>query len=87
MLESPAFIRNREYEAYAALTMCRALYALEYGEIVSKPIAARWAIETTGGRWAMLIDRAVAWPHEPQPDSLNDTLEFIRYTVDKGADR
>jgi hypothetical protein len=86
MLENPAFIRNREYEAYATLTMCRALYALEYGEIVSKPIAARWAVQTTGERWVMLIDRALAWPQEPQPESLNETLEFIRYTVDKEAD-
>ena len=83
-LENPTFIRNREYEAYATLTMCRALYALEYGEIVSKPIAARWAVKTTGGRWAMLIDRALDWPHEPQPESLSETLEFIRYTVEHG---
>ncbi len=46
MLDNPGLIRNREYEAYATLTMCRALYALEYGDIVSKPAAARWARET-----------------------------------------
>ena len=34
-------------EAYATLTMCRALYALEYGDIVSKPAAARWAIDSS----------------------------------------
>jgi predicted nucleotidyltransferase len=83
MLDDPRFLRNREYEAFAALTMCRALYALEYGDIVSKPTAARWARQTLNKRWAGLIDRAAAWPQEPQPDNLNETLELIRYTIDR----
>lgn len=83
VLDDPHFIRNREYEAYAALTMCRALYALEYGDIVSKPAAARWALNALSKRWAQLIDRAVAWPQEPQPNQLPETLELIRYTIDR----
>ncbi len=81
MLDHPAWIRSREYEAFATLTMCRALYALEYGDIVSKLVAARWARQTLDGRWAELIDRALAWPQEPQPESLSETLELIRYTI------
>ena len=61
MLDDPHFIRNREYEAYAALTMCRAVYTLEYGDIVAKPMAARWAMQALDSRWTVLIDRAVAW--------------------------
>jgi hypothetical protein len=83
MLDDPSWIRNREYEAFATLTMCLALYALEYGDIVSKPVAARWALQTLDGRWAELIDRALIWPQEPQPESLNETLELIRYTIDR----
>lgn len=49
----------------------------------SKPTAARWALQTLDGRWAELIDRAVAWPQEPQPESLSETLKFIRYTIDR----
>ena len=85
MLENPAWIRNRAYEAYATLTMCRALHALEHGDIVSKPIAARWAQATLDEQWNALIDRAVAWPQEPQPDNLNETLDFIRYTIDRAT--
>lgn len=81
MLDDPSWIRNREYEAFATLTMCRALYALEYGDIVSKPVAACWALQTLDGRWAELSDRAAAWPQEPQSSNLNETLEFIRYTI------
>jgi hypothetical protein len=82
MLDNPAWIRNREYEAYATLSMCRALYALEYGDIVSKQVAARWAREALDERWGTLIERAVAWPQEPQPDNLSETLELIRYTIE-----
>jgi predicted nucleotidyltransferase len=85
MLADPAFIRNREYEAYATLTMCRALYALEHGDIVSKPTAARWALKTLNSRWAALIDRAMAWPHEPQSSQLSETLGFIRYALDRAG--
>ena len=83
MRDDPHFIRNREYEAYATLSMCRALYALEHGDIVSKPVAARWAQQTLDERWGALIDRAMAWPQEPQPDGWSETLEFIRYTVER----
>jgi hypothetical protein len=83
MLDDPRFLRNREYEAFAALTMCRALYALECGDIVSKPTAARWARQTLDDRWAELIDRAVAWPQEPQLNNLDETLEFIRYAIER----
>jgi hypothetical protein len=83
VLDDPRFIRSRAYEAYAVLTMCRALYALEYGVIVSKPVAARWARQTLDDRWAELIDRAVAWPQAPQPSQLDETLDLIRCTIDR----
>jgi Aminoglycoside adenylyltransferase, C-terminal domain len=87
MLDDPHFIRNREYEAFTVLTMCRALYALEYGDIVSKLVAARWARQALADRWAALIDRALAWPQEPQPPSLDETLALIRYAIERATDR
>lgn len=87
MLDNPGWMRGREYEAYATLTMCRALYALEYGDIVSKRVAARWARQTQDERWGALIDRAAAWPQEPQPGCLSETLELIRYTIERALDR
>ena len=84
MLDDPGWIRNREYEAFATLTMCRALYALEYGDIVSKPVAARWALSTLDERWG-LANRSSgsAWPQEPQSGNLSETLELIRYTIER----
>lgn len=83
MLDDPRFLRSREYEAFATLTMCRAWYAVECGGIVSKPVAARWALHMLDDRWSELIDRAMAWPQEPQSERLSETLEFIHYTIER----
>jgi hypothetical protein len=61
--------------------MCRILYTLEYGTVASKPAAARWARGTLGERWVALIERAVNWQPGDSMDRLNETLEFIRYTL------
>jgi hypothetical protein len=79
----PARLESGEYQAYAVLTMCRALYTLEHGRIVSKPVAARWAWVTLGKRWAALIDWALAWRHAAPSDRLNETLDLIRYTLER----
>jgi hypothetical protein len=84
-LDDPARLHSSEYQAYAILTMCRALYTLQYGTVVSKPVAARWARETLDQRWTSLIERALAWRHDAPLDSLNETLDFIRYTLDTAS--
>ncbi len=83
MLQNPVRLRSDVYQAYAVLTMCRALYTLQYGQIISKPAAARWAQETLGERWAGLIARASAWRPGAQMDRFNETLDFIRYTLNR----
>lgn len=84
MLADPAWLANHgsEYHAFAILTMCRALYALEYGTIVSKPAAARWAQAKLGERWRQTIERSIpAQKHgTEQAGLLDDALELIRYT-------
>ena len=80
-LDDHSRLTSREYQAYAVLTMCRALYTLRHGAVVTKAVAARWAQETLGERWAMLIERALAWPRLPQPDQLGETLDLVRYTL------
>jgi hypothetical protein len=74
-------LRSSEYQAYAILTMCRALYTLEHGDVVSKSAAARWAQTMLDERWSALIERALAWGHGMELDAFDDTLAFIRYTI------
>lgn len=83
MLHDPVRLRSREYQAYAVLSMCRGLYTLRHGTVVSKPVAARWAQGAFGARWAALIERALAWPRGAQGDDLDSTLAFIRYALER----
>ncbi len=82
MLDDPTFLERPEYQAFAVLTMCRALYTLAHGRVASKPVSASWARQQLGAEWAPFINQALAWPQEPQPDILPQTLELIRLTLD-----
>lgn len=86
MLDDPAQLNSRGYQSYTVLSMCRMLYTLQYGTVVSKPVAARWAQETLAERWVPLIERALAGRHNPQSkaqsDDVNGTLDFVRYTLE-----
>jgi len=55
----PEWLRPRDYQAFAILTMCRVLYTVERGEIASKPVAAMWACAALDLRWVPLIERAL----------------------------
>lgn len=81
MLQDPSWLQRRDYQAFATLTMCRVLYTLKWGEVASKPVSTQWAMTALPSQWAPLITHALAWPQEPQPDSLPETVAFIRYTV------
>lgn len=61
MIDDPQRLYHNGYQAYAVLTMCRILYTLKYGAVVSKPVAARWVRETQEGAWGDLIARASDW--------------------------
>jgi aminoglycoside adenylyltransferase-like protein/nucleotidyltransferase-like protein len=77
----PEWLRTREYQAFAILTMCRALYTLAHGAVVSKPAAAAWARERLPPPWPTLIAKALIWRHDTRPDDMGEMLAFLRYTV------
>ena len=68
------------------LSLCRILYTLQFGDVVSKPFAARWAKETLGDPLVSLIDRVWTGRHNPEESAeskdINETLDFIRYTLE-----
>jgi len=80
LLDGP-LLQHNGYRCYAVLTMCRMLYTLRHGTIVSKPVAARWAQQALDPRWTPLVQDALAWSRDRPPD-LNETLAYIRYTGD-----
>jgi len=82
MLENSAWLseHGREYHAFAVISMCRALHALRFGMIVSKPVAAKWAQAEFGSRWSGLIEKALlSQQHGGGPGFLGETLSFIRF--------
>lgn len=82
-LDDPELLRARNYQAFAIFTMCRALYALERGEFVSKSAAAAWAEEHLDAAWPPLVERARAWRADKTLDdaALPETLRFLRYVI------
>jgi|SRR5579859_575345 len=89
--DHPTDLDFRGYQSYVVLTVCRMLYTLERGTVVSKPTAARWALTALDGRWAGLIERAVIGRHEPQnagrvPEGdVGRTMDFIGYALERAG--
>jgi hypothetical protein len=79
-----AWLRPRNYQAFAVLTMCRNLYALDQAVLVSKPEAAAWARRRAGPAWAPLIDRALGWRADVRVDDrrLAETMRFVAHAVE-----
>ena len=84
MLDDPdPRMEGSEYQSYAVLTMCRALYTLEYGTIESKLEAARWAQRALDEQWAPLIAWAAAWRGDGEPKDIDEILAFVRYALEQ----
>jgi hypothetical protein len=84
-----AWLRPRNYQAFAVLTMCRDLYVLDRGVLVSKPAAAAWARSRLGPPWAALVERALGWRADERvdDDSLAGTLELVGHAVELARSR
>lgn len=67
--------KRRGSQAYAIITLCRALYTHTFGEQPSKKQAAGWAMQHLP-EWAPLIQRALAWREQSQSDQSEDTAAF-----------
>ena len=86
-LVQPEAIDACGYQSYTVLTLCRMLYTLEHGVVISKPDAAAWAKATLDPSWGPLIDRAWIDRHDPahpvDPQALEATLNLICYAIEQ----
>src|SRR3990172_11921883 len=74
-------VRDRKGQAYAILTMCRALHLHRTAEQASKRQAALWAQEELP-QWSGLIQSALVWREawrEQQVDHATTRAETIRF--------
>jgi len=60
LIDQPDGLRAPGYQSYVVLSLCRILYTLYAGAIVSKRDAATWAVATLPREWQDLIHQAVA---------------------------
>jgi hypothetical protein len=82
-------VGERKEQAYAILTMCRALYVRRNGgEWVSKRQAALWA-QAELPEWSSLIESALAWREAWREQQINhtetraDTIRFVHFVRDQ----
>lgn len=80
-LSEHEWMRPRKYQAFTVLTMCRALIALEHGELISKPAAADWALRTLDPAWHPLIRQALERRADPAPDDVMPALDFVKFAI------
>lgn len=79
---------SRPSQAYAILTMCRALYAITYGEQVSKKRAALWTQQELP-EWSELIRNALKWRENWRDEDVDhdatfaETKRFVYVMIDK----
>jgi hypothetical protein len=78
------WLRPRNYQAFAVLTMCRGLHVLDRGTVVPKPAAAAWAVGRLSPPWPAQVERAMAWRADERADDrhLPETLGFVAHAVD-----
>jgi hypothetical protein len=85
-LLKPESLNYRGYQSYIVLSLCRILYTLQEGEVVSKRYAVRWARENLSDRWENLLSEAWQGRHHPElpssPKDIKETMEFIRYALE-----
>ena len=82
ILAHPDELLRPGYQPYAVLTMCRSLYCFENRALVSKPFAARWAMEHLDARWKPLIERALTQQADLSLHALMETQALIQCTIE-----
>ena len=79
---------SRKQQAYAILTMCRALYTQKNGEQVSKKQVALWAQHELP-EWSRLIQRALEWREASREEQVDhaatypESLRFVNFMRDQ----
>src|SRR5213593_4874240 len=85
----PEWLPPRSHQAYVVETMCRALYTLTFGELVSKRMAAEWARKALPEQWSALVASLVAVRADAAeaPATIPDVLGFVEWVSERAAQR
>jgi predicted nucleotidyltransferase len=82
-------------QSFTVLTYCRILHTLHTGEVRSKKVGAKWAMQTVDPEWSKLIDQAwndrkgvrfgVKIGQRADKNLLDETLEFMKYALARSS--
>jgi predicted nucleotidyltransferase len=80
-------MHGQKSQAYAILTLCRALYACHHGEQASKKQAAYWTAQELP-HWSSLVQKALLWREMQQEEDVDrdatfpETLRFVQFVIE-----
>lgn len=77
------WLDNSHYQSYLVLNLCRILYTVIYGATGTKKVSAEWVKNKFGLPWSNLIAAAQSWKYGEQMSFRNETIDFIKFTIDK----
>lgn len=85
----PEWLPPRSHQAYVVETMCRALYTIVFGELVSKRRAVAWAVSELPKPWRTLVESSVAGRADstPDPATVSHVLRFVEWVAEEGEDK
>jgi len=71
------------HKAYVVETMCRSLYTVRLGQLVSKPQAVAWALEIFPEPWRALVARSQTWRTDTTVDLsvVPDVMRLVLWIV------
>jgi len=77
-----AYLENSHYQSYVVLNLCRILYAVMYGDAVSKTVAVLWT-KKEYPQWKTLIETAASWRYGKEMKQQKEVIEFIKFAIAK----
>lgn len=79
-IHDPEWLSNSHYQSYLVLNLCRILYTVQQGKLVSKKVAAAWA-KKTYPQWQALIEEAEAWEYGKEMKQQEHVKAFICFVI------
>lgn len=80
------WLKNSHYQSYLVLNLCRILYTVLHGKAGSKSVSATW-VKKEFPEWKMLIEEAEGWEYGKEMKMTDETIEFIKFTLEKVNDK
>lgn len=77
------WLDNSHYQSYLILNLCRILYTVMTGIAGTKKASSEWVKNKYGLPWSKLITEAQAWRYGKEMSLRNETIDFIKFTIDK----